>query len=268
MTNLPEKQKKLAESLSALPSCLIAFSGGLDSVFLAFMAKAHVPGRVLCVTVSDPSTPRRDIESAKESAESHGLEHLVIQSEIQPEVLINTSERCYHCKSALFTRLDSIREKEGLAVILDGENASDSADDRPGSRAAREHGILSPLAVAGLAKSDIRELAREAGLKIWDRPASACLCSRVPFGTAIDTGTLGKIDRTEDFIRSNGIGMVRARAEGKGIRLELGRKENTEGNWAMLKALDSQIMKFGWESIEIDPNGYVPAGMRKKDDGK
>lgn len=266
MTSLEEKQKKLAGSLSPLQSCLIAFSGGLDSVYLAVMAKTHVPGRVLCVTISDPSTPKRDIESAKESAESHGLEQLIIRSEIPPEVLINTHERCYRCKSALFIKLEAIREKEGLAKILDGENASDSDDHRSGSRAAREHGILSPLAAAGLTKSDIRKLARNAGLKVWDRPSSACLASRIPFGTAIDTATLEKIDATEDFIRSKGIRMIRARLEGNGTKLELGRDENTPENRAMLESLAEEIMRYGWKTARVDPTGYMPSGLRQKHD--
>ncbi|MFO7619248.1 MAG: ATP-dependent sacrificial sulfur transferase LarE [Thermoplasmata archaeon] len=261
---LSTMEQRLVDILGAIPSCVIAFSGGLDSVFLAIMAKEHVPGRALCVTVADSSTPKSDLESAKKMAEAHGLEHLILESEIHPEVRPNTRERCYICKSTLLRKLESIREKEGLARILDGENASDSGDDRPGTRAARELGILSPLTMAGLTKDDVRALAREMGLEAWDRPASACLASRIPFGTVLDDDVMKRIDKTEDFIRSKGIRMIRARAEGNGARLELGQDENTPENRAMLESLATEIMKLGWGKVEIDQSGYVPAGLRKK----
>jgi uncharacterized protein len=261
---LEEREKALAKTLASLDSCIIAYSGGLDSVFLAVMASRHVAGRVLCVTVADASTPARDLQSAKETAEAHKLEHLVINARIHPDTRRNSKDRCYSCKSELFRRLDSIRAAEGLEAVLDGENASDCKDDRPGSRAARERGVLSPLANAGLAKDDIRILARKLGIGEWDRPASACLSSRVPFGTSIDDAVLKKIDRTEDYIRSKGIRMVRARAEGNGTRLELGQDENTEKNRLALRAAETEIKAFGWEHVEIDPQGYVPAGLRKK----
>ncbi len=261
---LSTKEQRLVDILGAIPSCIIAFSGGLDSAFLAVMAKAHVPGRALCITVADPTTPRGDLESAKKIAETHGLEHMIFESEIHPEVRRNSPERCYICKSIIFKKLESIREKEGLARILDGENASDSGDDRPGTRAARELGILSPLAMAGLTKEDVRTLAKGMGFGIWNRPASACLASRVPSDTPLDDDMLRKIDETEDFIRSKGIRMIRARAEGDATRLELGQDENTRENRTMLEALISEIKQIGWESVIIDPSGYVPAGLRKK----
>jgi uncharacterized protein len=214
------------------------------------------------VTIADASTPERDLQSARNAAIKHNLEHIVIAYEILPGVRKNERDRCYHCKHHLFRMLDGIGVKEGLAAILDGENSSDSDDDRPGSRAAREMGILSPLAEAGLTKNDVRELANVMGIEEWDRPASACLCSRVPFGTEIDDAILRRIDITEDFIRSKGISTVRARVEGRGIRLELGQDENTEENRALVEALVPEIARLGWERVQIDKGGYVPAGLR------
>lgn len=265
-TELRLKEQALACQLEKIPSCVIALSGGLDSIFLAAMAKSHVPGRTVCATVVDPSTPDCDILSAKEAAARHGLEHIVLISGIHPDVRRNSPERCYICKSQIFQKLEEIREREGLAKILDGENASDSGDDRPGSRAARECGIISPLSDANLTKQDIRMLAKSAGIQEWDRPASACLSSRIPYGTEISNETLKKIDATEQFIRSKGIRMIRARSEGDCTRLELGQDENTEKNRALLGALLKEIKSFGWASVKIDPTGYVPAGLRNKND--
>lgn len=262
------KELALANNLEKIPSCVIAFSGGLDSIFLAAIAKTKVPGRTVCATVVDPSTPDCDIQSAKTAASRQGLEHIIIISGIHPDVRRNSPERCYICKSQIFQKLEEIREREGLAKILDGENASDSGDDRPGSRAARECGIISPLADAHLTKQDIRMLAKSAGISEWDRPASACLSSRIPYGTEIVDDTLRKIDATEQFIRSKGIRMIRARAEGNGTRLELGQDENTEKNQAMLEALFREIKSFGWASVKIDPAGYIPAGLRSRNNGK
>jgi len=261
---LDEKEKALVTILQNIQSCIIALSGGLDSLLLTVMASKHVPGRVLCVTISDPSTPKSDLESARNAALKHGLEHMVIISDIHPEVRANNTDRCYRCKLQLFAKLEHVRAREGLTAILDGENTSDSHDDRPGSRAARKCGIMSPLAEAGLDKEDIRELAKKHGITEWARPPSACLSSRIPFGTPIDDDVLGKIDRTEEYIRSKGIRMIRARVEGKGLRLELGQEENTEGNRAMVESLAPEIAKLGWERVKIDPGGYVPAGLRNR----
>ncbi|MBA3046496.1 MAG: ATP-dependent sacrificial sulfur transferase LarE [Candidatus Thermoplasmatota archaeon] len=265
---LEQRNADLVTILKAIPSCVLAFSGGLDSAFLAIMASGHVPGRVLCVTVADASTPECDLESARNIALKYHLEHTIIVSNIDPKVRKNPPDRCYHCKTRIFQRLEEIRAREGLASILDGENASDSDDERPGSRAARECGIISPLAQANLTKNDIRKLANEIGIEAWNRPASACLSSRIPFGTRIDDEVLRRVDETEQFIRSKGIGMIRARVEGNGTRLELGREENSEENRAMLGALAPEIAKFGWDSVKIDPGGYVPAGIRSRNGRK
>jgi uncharacterized protein len=268
MSGLKERSDSLAGQLKRIPSCVIAFSGGLDSLFLCIMASKHVPGRVLCVTVVDQSTPECDIASSDAAASGHGLEHILISARLEPEVRKNPRDRCYYCKSGLFRKLEEIRSREGLVEILDGENASDKEDDRPGSRAARECGVISPLAEAGLTKADIRTLAKEMGLEEWDRPASACLSSRVPFGTRLDDDTLRRVDATEQFIRSKGIRMIRARAEGGGTRLELGPGENTPENRAMLEALEGEILAFGWATVTIDPSGYVPAGLRSRKNGQ
>ncbi len=265
---LERKETALIGILGKLQGCAVAFSGGLDSMYLALMAGRHVAGKVMCVTVADASTPKRDLDSARKFAKEHGLEHLIISSRLHPEVKRNSPDRCYHCKRQLFRRIEEITAKDGLTAILDGENSSDSADDRPGSKAARECGVISPLAEAGLTKTDIRELAKETGIAEWSRPASACLSSRIPFNTEIDDDMLRKIDATEDFIRSKGIRMIRARAESKGVRLELGRDENTAHNRAKLEALKAEIMAYGWDNVETDPGGYVPAGLRSRKNGE
>jgi uncharacterized protein len=266
--NVFEKEQKLIEVLKSVPSCLVAFSGGLDSAYLCMMAKTHVPGRVMAITVVDASVPESDLETAKKITSLNNIEHQIVEDEIDEKVRENPEDRCYHCKYHLFQMLDAIRVQEVLDAILDGENASDSKDNRPGTMAAREWGVSSPLAAANLNKDDIRILAKKIGLESWNRPQSACLSSRVPTGTAITDETLRKIDLTESLIRSRGIRMIRARVEGTGTRLELGQDENNPQNHDILKTLEPDIIKLGWDAVTIDPTGYVPSGLRRKNHEK
>lgn len=259
-----KKEQKLIEALKAVPSCIIAFSGGLDSTYLCMMAKSHVSGRVVAVTVIDASVPESDIRSTQKFSAGQNIEHIIIKTDIDEKVRQNHEDRCYHCKFLLFEKLASMKTEEGLRTVMDGENASDATDNRPGSRAAREWNVSSPLADAELSKSEIRLLAKKIGLETWDRPQSACLSSRVPTGTPINDETLRKIDLTESFIQSKGIKMIRARVEGSGTRLELGQEENTSQNRELLKGLEAEIIKLGWESMSVDPTGYVPSGLRRK----
>lgn len=259
-----EKEQRLISVLEDLESCIVAFSGGLDSAYLSVMANKHVKGRVLCVTLADPSTPRMDLESSIKLAEKEGLEHRVIQEDLLPDgVVKNPSDRCYFCKSCLFQRLNGIADEEGLAVVLDGENASDMDDNRPGRRAALEQKIRSPLLEAGLHKDDIRMLAESMGLEEAGRPPSACLSSRVPTGTQIENEMLGLIDSTEEIIRARGIRLVRARQEGRGVRIELGVEENTLENIELLRSMEKELRKLGWSWVAIDLGGYMPAGKRE-----
>lgn len=261
---IDKKEQKLIGALKSVPSCIIAFSGGLDSTYLCAMAKKHVPGRVLAVTVVDASVPAGDLISAQKNAGDSGIEHIIIKTDIDNRVRQNHEDRCYHCKYLLFEKLEEMKKREGLQTVMDGENASDASDNRPGTRAAREWKVSSPLADAGLSKSDIRILAKKTGLATWDRPQSACLSSRVPTGTVIEDEILRKIDLTESLIRSRGIRMVRARMDGTRTRLELGQEENDPKNRKLLKSLEAEIMKLGWAGVTIDPTGYVPSGLRKK----
>jgi len=263
-TQVFEKEQKLIEILKGIPSCLIAFSGGLDSAYLSVIANTHVPGRVMAVTVVDASVPESDLEMASKIAIDNNIEHLIINIEINQKVRLNSEDRCYHCKHHLFEMLDAIRVQENLQTMLDGENASDAQDNRPGTRAAREWNVYSPLASANLSKTDIRILAKKIGLESWDRPQSACLSSRVPTGTVIHDETLRKIDLTESLIRSRGIRMIRARVEDFGTRLELGQEENNLQNQELLRTLEPEIKKLGWDRVTIDSTGYVPSGLRRK----
>ncbi|MDG6219895.1 MAG: ATP-dependent sacrificial sulfur transferase LarE [Candidatus Thermoplasmatota archaeon] len=259
------KKERLVLSLEHMPSCMVAFSGGLDSAFLLLMAKKYVPGRVAAATVSDPTIPMRDLESAKKICSEHNVEHKILyEEELEPGVVTNSCDRCYHCKKSILTRLKKIAEKEGLTFVLDGENASDAFDNRPGRRAARELDIISPLAEAGLEKEDIRLLAKEAGLDIYDRPSSACLASRIPHGTAVEAPTLRRIDHTEELIRSHGFRMVRARMEAGGVRIELGSDEMSGESFERLKLLENEILSLGWRWVALDLRGYVPAGNRSQ----
>jgi uncharacterized protein len=269
MTNdVFEKEQRLIEILKGTSSCLIAFSGGLDSAYLCTMANTHVPGRTLAVTVLDASVPENDLETAKNVALLSGVEHQIVKDDVNEKVRQNPKDRCYHCKYHLFQKLEAIRVQENLQTMMDGENASDAQDNRPGTRAAREWNVSSPLASANLSKEDIRILAKKIGLESWNRPQSACLSSRVPTGVAISDEILRKIDLTESLIRSKGIRMIRARVEDSGTRLELGQEENTHKNHELLRTLEPDIKKLGWDSVTVDPTGYVPSGLRRKNNEK
>ncbi len=256
---LAVKAGRLREILSGYQSVLIAFSGGVDSAYLAIAAAAALGDRALAVTADSPSYPDTHRQLALTIARDFGFPHEVIHTaELdRPEYRANPANRCYYCKDELYGRLAAIARERGMAVVVDGNNADDRGDYRPGRQAAREHGVKSPLDEAELTKDDIRELARAAGLASWDEPASACLSSRIPYGHEVTDARLRQIERAEAVLRDLGFRIFRVRHHDDTARLEIAKAE-------MPRALDpdvnarlvSALKGLGYQYVSLDLQGY------------
>src|SRR6266487_397563 len=226
------KEQALAAVLASLDSVVVAYSGGVDSAYLAYVANRTLGDRAVAVTADSPSYPERHRALAIRIARDFGLRHQIIQTnELErPEYRANPSNRCYYCKHELYTHLSRIATGRG-AVIVDGNNADDRGDYRPGRQAAREFGVRSPLDEVDLSKDEIRALSREAGLPTWDEPASACLSSRIPYHHDVTDEKLRAIERAEESLRRLGFRVFRVRHHDDVARIELSRAE-------MARALD------------------------------
>jgi uncharacterized protein len=258
-SGVAEKARRLQEILAGYESVLIAFSGGVDSAYLAIAAAQALGSRALAVTADSPSYPDTHRRLALSIANDFGFAHEIIHTDEldRPDYRANPANRCYYCKDELYGRLKALADERGIAAIVDGNNADDRGDYRPGRQAAREHGIHSPLDEANLTKDDIRELAREAGLESWNEPASACLSSRVPYGTEVSNEVLRQIEQAEDVLRELGFRIFRVRHHDAVARLELAKAE-------MARALDPEInarlvaslKALGYQYVSLDLQGY------------
>ena len=228
MTTIQTKLGNLEKCLQKMKSLLVAYSGGLDSAFLAVMAGRVFGEKMLAVTGRSPSLSGRDWRDAQNVATAFGFKHetIAINETRDKRYAANPANRCYYCKSALFTQLQKMAKARGFDVIADGTNADDLGDYRPGLKAGHEHGIRHPLQECGFTKNDIRLAARQLGLSIADKPASPCLASRFPYGTPITTKQLQAVDILENKIRALGFSDCRARIESRGIaRIEVPENE-------------------------------------------
>ena len=268
--DLEAKEARLRELLAGFGSAIVAFSGGADSAYLAWAATSTLGKSALCITADSPSYPDRHRQLALAVAREAALEHEIIQtSELdRAEYRANPTNRCYYCKHELYTALTAIAAQRGFAVVVDGNNADDRGDYRPGRQAAREFGVRSPLDEAGLTKADIRELSRRAGLRTWDEPASACLSSRIPYHSEVTREKLQAIERAEDVLRGLGFRVFRVRhhelaaSEGTAsiatlARLEIASEELARALDTELRArIVNEIRAVGYQHVTIDLQGY------------
>ena len=260
-TNSPVAQKsvRLQEILAGYESVLVAFSGGVDSAYLAIAAQQALGARALAVTADSPSYPENHRQLALSIAGSFGFPHEMIRTgELErPEYRANPANRCYYCKDELYSHLKTLALERGLSVVIDGNNADDRGDYRPGRQAAREHGVRSPLDEADLTKDDIRTLAREAGLESWNEPASACLSSRVPYGTEVSNEVLRQIEQSESVLRDLGFRVFRVRHHDTVARLEIARAEMARAVDPDVSAqLSAALKKLGYQYVSLDLQGY------------
>ena len=247
------------ERLQSLSSVVVAYSGGVDSAYLAWAAHRVLGVRALSVTADSPSYPDRHRQMAVAIARDFQLPHEIIATrELErPEYRANPANRCYFCKHELYSTLSALARARGFQAIVDGSNADDRGDYRPGRQAAREFGVLSPLDEASLTKTDIRELSREAGLPTWDEPASACLSSRIPYGSDVTDEKLRAIEQAEEALRHLGFRIVRVRHHGDIARIELGRDEIPRALAAgTAEAIDAALRALGFRYVTIDLRGY------------
>ncbi|CAN5912618.1 ATP-dependent sacrificial sulfur transferase LarE [soil metagenome] len=262
-TKIDGRLAELQNSVGSYESALVAFSGGVDSsLALAIAASAIPKENVLAVTSNNETYLPSELDLAKDVADSLGVEHLVVNTREldDPNYSSNPTNRCYFCKSTLYSDLDSLAHSRGYDCVIDGANADDEGDYRPGRKAARELGVVSPLSLAGVGKDEVRELARHLGLSSWDKPALACLSSRFPYGQEITPEKLTQVARAEEFLRDRGFQQVRVRHHGDIARLEVG-SEEMDRAFAERGEIATELQDAGFLYVALDLAGYKSGSL-------
>lgn len=260
------KLEKLKHHLQSLQSVVIAFSGGVDSTFLLKVAAEVLGDQVIAVTARSSTYPEREYKEACDYANKFGVKHITIVSEeLEIEGFSdNPVNRCYFCKNELFSKMKEVANQNGVQYVLDGCNADDLGDYRPGMKAAKELGVVSPLLECGMTKEDIRLLSREAELPTWDKQAFACLSSRFPYGTKITVDKLEMVDKAEQFLLDAGLKNVRVRHHGDIARVEVARDERSKFfSEEFLDSVNTAFMEIGFTYTALDLKGYRTGSMNE-----
>lgn len=258
------KTALLHATLEQLGSVLVAYSGGTDSAFLAYATYQALGNKMLAVIADSPSLPRAELAAALAFAAEHGIPVEVLHTaELDnPDYQRNDSQRCFHCKDELFTQMEAARERLGFAHLAYGMNLDDKGEFRPGQQAASQHHAVAPLVDAGLSKAEIRSIARELKLRIWDKPASACLSSRIEYGRPVTAANLAQVEQAEEALHNLGFAQVRVRHHGDLARIEIARAELPSAlSVAMLDAITAALRPAGFLYVTLDTQGYRSGSM-------
>ena len=264
--DLSGKRAALEMQLGELGSVLVAYSGGVDSAYLAWAAHKVLGERMLAVLADSPSLARSHALDARAFAQEHGIPLLVVETRELEDANYakNDSNRCFHCKDELFTVLEAEREQRGFAAVAYGLNLDDGKDFRPGQRAAAAHLVAAPLAEAGLTKADIRALAQEAGLRVWDKPASACLSSRIEYGRRVTTEALRQVEDAEEALRALGLRRFRVRHHGSVARVEIAEEEMAAAlRPEFFRQMATAVRSAGFPYVAVDCDGYRSGSMNE-----
>src|ERR1043166_6918291 len=262
--DLTAKQQRLEISLRKLGRTLVAYSGGVDSAYLAWAAHRVLGGDMLAVIADSPSLARTQLQDALAFAREHGIAVEIIQTgEMdRPEYVRNDRQRCFHCKDELFQVMERFAAERGFQSIAYGVNVDDQGDFRPGQQAARQHHVAAPLLDAGLSKQEIRQLAEIAGLRIWDKPASACLSSRIEYGRPVTREALSMVEQGEDALRTLGFRQFRVRHHGEIVRIEIAREELARALTPDMAAEFTRVFKaLGFKFVTLDLEGFRSGSM-------
>lgn len=263
---LDQKEQSIFGYLESLGSVIVAFSGGVDSAYVAYAASRVLQDRALAVTAISPSYPDRQKRDAIAFVQQFGLRHQFIETDEMSDVNYrrNPANRCYYCKTELYAKLARLAQEQGFAAICDGMNVDDLGDFRPGRQAAKEAGVLSPLVACGINKAEVRALSRRAGLPTWDKPASACLSSRIPYGMEITVEKLRVIEAGEEVLRRLGFRVFRVRHHGEIVRLEFGPDELPRAMTPeMTRRLIHEFKTLGFQYVTVDLEGYRSGALNE-----
>lgn len=260
------KQDKLFSVLRRFDRVMVAYSGGADSAYLAWAAHQVLGAGALAITADSASMPESHKRDAEAFIHQFGIPHEYIATREfdNPDYLKNDPNRCFHCKDELFTRLEELGRERGIRNIIYGVNADDLGDYRPGQNAATQHQVKAPLVEAGLTKAEIRELSRLAGLPTWDRPASACLSSRIPYGTAVTIQNVKTVESGEEALKALGFRQFRVRYHGELVRLEIAREEMPKALTLQMAGQFTELFKrLGFKYVTLDLEGYRQGSMNE-----